>query len=433
MRSRRDIIALFGAVGVSTFAGCNTFGSTTVTPPSDQTAILRPKQGTANEQFGDAVALSEDGTTAIIGANATPDDTGVPKGAAYVFDFNDDWTQQTVLAPRNGNAGMDFGKALALSADGTTAVIGAREDNTPNEPSSGSAYVYRKENGSWIAAEKIIPTDGDLDDYFGDAVTIAADGSTIAVGAFGHEDSTGPNAGSVYIFTSEEGGWVQQAKLLPDDGHSQAFFGKSLALSAEGQTLVIGADRAEDMTGRAVGSAYVFSKSNTSWRQIKKLTPDRLDNIAKFGWSTALSADGTTALIGAPLDDEPGGVHSGSVYVYKTIEGSWKQVTKLTSTDSDEFDKFGWSVALTDSGKGALISAVEDAPSDGERTGAVYAYTVADNSWRQQTTLTAANGDLGDRFGGAVDIAGNGPKGIIGAIFDQNQAAETIGAAYVYE
>jgi hypothetical protein len=236
-----------------------------------QQAKIAPDDGDESDNFG-TVALSDDGTTALIGAYADADPNGEGEytgaGSAYVFTDDGGWSQQAKLAADDGDGDDEFGDAVALSSDGTTALIGASNDEDPNGSGddtftgAGSAYVFT-DDGGWSQQEKISADDGDAEDSFGDSVAISDDGTTAIIGARFDEDPNGHDADSAYVFEQSGSAWSQRAKLSADNGDSGDEFGGSVAVSGDGTTAIIGAWDDEDPNGEAdytgAGSAYVFS------------------------------------------------------------------------------------------------------------------------------------------------------------------------------
>lgn len=435
MHDRRQFLTVLGTAGVAAVAGCSRItggASDADSPPATQTAKLMAADGVPDAQFGDSVAMSADGTMGVVGANNHIDTNGVRTGAAYVFDANGgSWTQQTKLTPKNGTADDEFGRAVAVSDDLRTVIVGARKDSA-NGHNAGAAYVFDGSNGSWTQRTKITPDDGDSDDFFGDTVALSNDGTTAVIGAFGDENPNEKNAGTAYVFTMTGDGWTQQAKLVPDDGDARDFFGKSIALAADGTTVLIGADEDDEPNGRASGAVYVFTAEGERWTQQAKLTPQDGDSNDMFGWSVAVAADGTTAIIGAVLDEDPNGFHAGSAYVFTADDGSWSEQAKLAPDDGSTEEKFGWAVDLSAGGTIAVVSAVTD-NDNGPAAGSVFGFSRSEGSWSHETKLTADDGDAGDRFGGAVALSADGGHTLVGAIFETDQNGAKTGGAYVFE
>ena len=87
-----------------------------------------------------------------------------------------------------------------MSADGSRAIVTAGDDNTANGPDAGSAYLMSRDNGTWTQEAKLIPPDGDGSDRFGFSVAMSPDGSTAIIGAAGDDRPNGDRVGSAYVF-----------------------------------------------------------------------------------------------------------------------------------------------------------------------------------------------------------------------------------------
>ena len=151
-------------------------------------------------------------------------------------------------------AGYDyFGISVSISSDGNTAIVGAYFDDDKGS-GSGSAYIYTRSGGTWSQQAKLIASDGASGDYFGRSVSISSDGNTAIVGAYFDDNKRG----SAYIYTRSGGTWTQQAKLLASDGASYDYFGVSVSISSDGNTAIVGAYTDDNENGDSAGSAYIF-------------------------------------------------------------------------------------------------------------------------------------------------------------------------------
>ena len=339
------------------------------------------------------------------------------------------WTQQTKLVPDDGDEGDLFG-FTALSADGTTALIGARFDDNPNGESAGSAYVFNKDGGTWTQQTKLTSDDGGSHDSFGISVSLSGDGTTALIGAPGEEGPDGDNTGAVYVFTEDNETWTQQSKLTPEDGKSYDIFGNPVTLSVDSTIALIGAHRDDTPNGRNAGSVYVFTEDSGTWTQQSKLSPDDGDSRDRFGGSISLSDDGATALIGAMDDEDPNGNSAGSAYIFSKDGGTWTQQSKLIPDDGDSRDHFGYS-SLSADGSTAIIGAIRDSNQNGKHSGSAYVFTKESRSWTQQAKLIPDDGDSGDHFGFS-SLSADGSTAIIGATGDSNQNEYPSGSAYVF-
>ena len=321
--------------------------------------------GAAEDYFGVSVALS--GDTALVGAYG--DDVGANsnQGSAYVFTRSGTtWTQQGQLTASDGAADDLFGYSVALSGD--TALVGAWRDDVGANYDQGSAYVFTRSGTTWTPQGKLTASDGEAGDIFGNSVALSGD--TALVGA--EYDHVGANSdqGSVYVFTRSGTTWTQQGKLTASDGAAGDYFGISVALS--GDTALVGAYLDNVGANMWQGSAYVFTRSGTTWTQQGKLTASDGAAEDRFGISVALSGD--TALVGAYLDDVGANIYQGSAYVFTRSGATWTQQGKLTASDGAADELFGVSVAL--SGDTALVGADSDTVGANSDQGSAYFYDI---------------------------------------------------------
>jgi len=188
----------------------------------------------------------------------------------------------------------------------------------------------------------------------------------------------------------------------------------SVALSGDGRTALVGA-----FVGSSTGVAYVFNKKGNIWTE-QILTASDGFNGLYFGYSVALSNDGRTALIGAYGKNN----FAGAVYVFTYRDNTWTQQQELIASDAVAGDIFGWAVALSSDGRTALISAVFKNGS----TGAAYIFTYGQNTWTQQQELVASDGGPGDNFGVSLAVNNDGHLALVGAT-----GKNSSGAAYVFK
>ena len=367
----------------------------------DQLFKLLAKDGAMSDNFGLSVAIS--GDIAIVGARLD-DDNGGNSGSAYLFDTT---TGQQIakLLPNDGATGDQFGRSVAIS--GATAIVGAVYDDDSGG-FSGSAYLFDTTTGRQIA--KLLADDGAAEDFFGASVAIS--GATAIVGAW-LDDDNGTASGSAYLFDTTTG--QQIAKLLPNDGATNDFFGHSVAIS--GTTAIVGS-HADDDNGSSSGSAYLFDTA--TGQQIAKLLPE--DGAADdwFGFSVAIS--GTTAIVGAFLDDD-NGPESGSAYLFDTTTG--KQIAKLLPDDGAADDRFGFSVAIK--GATAMVGAYKD-DDNGDWSGSAYLFDTT--TGQQLAKLLPDDGAADDRFGFSVAI--KGATAMVGAYKDDDNG-DWSGSAYLFD
>lgn len=318
----------------------------------------------------------------------------------------------TKLRASDGAAGDRFGWSVAV--DGNTAVIGAPFDDDKGAD-SGAAYVFVHDGTSWNQQAKLTAPDGAALDYFGFSVAVKGDTALVGVP---FDDDKGTNSGSVRVFTRSGTTWTQQAKLLASDGEAHENLGESVSL--DGDTALLSAQRDDDK-GTWSGAAYVFVRSDTTWTQQAKLLAS--DGAAENFFGASVSLSGDTALIGAPYND-----NKGAAYAFVRTGDTWNEQAKLTASDGETGDGFGYSVALK--GDIALIGAIGD-DDKGLESGSAYAFKRAFGIWPPKAKLTASDGAAFDFFGTVVTLGGGGDQILIGAPYDDDKGTDS-GSAYEY-
>lgn len=252
---------------------------------------LRPNGQAASAAFGTSVSLSKDGKTAIFGGPGENNGTG----AAWIFQENALVLQERAKLVGTGAGGeAKQGSAVAISGDGNTALIGGPADTTG---AAGAVWVFTKQGRSWIQqGTKLFGTGAVGDARQGAAVALSFDGTTALVG--GPADNNG--IGAFWVWTRDgDGTWSQQGKkLVGGENLGAAQQGTSVALSDDGNTAVIGGPGDD---GNA-GAVWVFTRSGGQWSQLgnEPLTASNASSKAQQGFSVALSRDGNYLIFGGP-------------------------------------------------------------------------------------------------------------------------------------
>jgi hypothetical protein len=254
---------------------------------------------------GSSVALSGDGSTAIIGGPG--DNRGI--GATWVFTLSGGvWSQQGpklvgtgILPPFVPHQGQS-GQSVSLSTDGNTAIIGG-----PFDGFIGAAWVFTRSGGVWSQQAKLVGTDSVGFARQGWSVSLSSDGNTAILGGWGdsHNPALGgiSGTGAAWVFTRSGGVWSQQGSKLVGTGavgSDNPAQGLSVSLSADGNTAIIGGP-ADNNT---IGATWVFTRSGGVWsQQGPKLVGTGPIGAAEQGTSASLSGDGSTAIVGGPFDN----------------------------------------------------------------------------------------------------------------------------------
>jgi hypothetical protein len=192
-----------------------------------------------------AVAMSSDGTRIAIGARLH-DNNGSNSGHVRIFTWNGSAWTQTGADIDGEAAGDESGSSVAMSSDGTRIAIGA-QFNDGTASNAGHVRTYTWNSGSWTQTGADI--DGEAaDDQSGSSVAMSSDGTRIAVGAFGN-DGTATNAGQVRIYTWNSGSWTQTGADI-DGEATYDYSGYSVAMRANGSRVAIGAWGNRTYTGQ---------------------------------------------------------------------------------------------------------------------------------------------------------------------------------------
>ncbi|MDO8991509.1 MAG: IPT/TIG domain-containing protein, partial [Daejeonella sp.] len=219
-------------------------------------------------------------------------------------------TQQGNKLVGTNGIGSQQGAAVSISADGNTALVGGFTDNLI----MGAAWIFTRSNGTWSQqGTKLLPSNNvGTTPRFGKAVALSADGNTAIIG--GDTDNSG--VGAAWIFTRSGSTWTQQQKLTANDNSGVSLQGASVALSADGNTAMVGGN--SDNSG--IGAGWIFTRSNGVWsQQGSKLVGTGSVGTPGQGAAAALSADGNTVLLGGPSDDN--GI--GAIWVFVRNSGIW--------------------------------------------------------------------------------------------------------------
>jgi hypothetical protein len=277
-------------------------------------------------------------------------------------------------------------------------------------------------------------------DWFGSAIALSADGTTLAVGAKGESSSAmgvngdaandgAPFSGAVYVFAKAAGVWTQQAYLKASNTGVNDGFGGVLAISGDGTTLAVGAGgegsgnglEGDDLAPGA-GAVYVFKRTTSTWAQQAYLKASNMAVSSVFGRAVSMSTDGSTLAVGASGVN----TNTGAVYVFTRAGVAWTEQIILTASNAEIGDLFGIAVALSGDGNTLAVGAMgedggdpvingDQANNGADQAGAVYVFTRLNAAWTQQAYLKASNAQTWDLFGTAVALSGDGNTLAVGA------------------
>jgi len=342
--------------------------------------------------------------------------------STFTLSFQPRWdttTQQAKLIASDYQASDNFGWSVAISGD--TVVVGATLEDPNNITDAGSVYIFTRSGTTWTQQAKIQASDAQASDQFGESVAI--DGDTVVVSAQYEDPGNITTAGSAYIFTRSGTTWTQQAKLVASDYQTNDYFGVKVAIS--GDTVVVGAN-AEDTVATNAGAAYVFTRSGTTWTQQQKIQASDAQASSVFGTSVAI--DGNTVVVGASLNDPSSIIDAGAAYVFTRSGTTWTQQQKIQASDAQASDNFGQSVGI--SGNTVVVGAYAEDPNNISGAGSVYIFTRSGTTWTQQAKLIASDAQASDLFGQSVAIEGD--TVVVGAYNEDPNNITDAGSAYVF-
>jgi hypothetical protein len=316
---------------------------------------------------------------------------------------------------QNGSTSWaEFGVSVAAVSE-TIFVAASPMRNGKRGP--GTVHVFQHRSAGWVRAEVLLVPEATVEDLFG--VSMAADGDTLVVGAQ-FADARGEDSGQAYVFERGNERWHQAAVLSASDAAAGDQFGLTVSVSAE--TIVVGARLADGRAANA-GAAYVFTRHNGSWQQVRKLIASDAAAGDIFG---RVSIDKDAMVVTADLNDDRGH-NAGKAYAFQIRGGAWVEVAQITASDGTAGDEFGVSLALKD---GAAVFGAVGANGRGDDSGAAYVFERRDSGWAQMARLTASDGATGHWFGFSV-AAGNDTI-VVGAP-NHSGDGKRAGAAYVFE
>ena len=242
------------------------------------------------------------------------------------------------------------------------------------------------------------------------------------------EDGTGTNLGAVYVLESNSGSWSEAQKLTASDAEDGDVFGFSVDI--DGDFMVVGS-RLEDGAGTDRGAAYVFEKQSGVWTQVQKITASDAEDNDQFGYSVAI--DGDFIMVGAPTEDGTE-TSMGATYVFENQSGVWVQVQKLSlGVEASSYDQFGFAVSI-DSDFAVISARLKDSTIEGDFTssnkGAAYIFENQSGVWTQVDTLVPSDINDEDQFGYSVSISNDF---VVVGSWLANAPGTDSGAAYVFE
>jgi trimeric autotransporter adhesin len=245
-------------------------------------------------------------------------------------------------------------------------------------------------------------------------------------------------------------------------------FGYAIALSADGNTLAVGAPQEDsgsvtdetDNSASNAGAVYIFTRTGQAWSQQAYLKAQNVGAGDVFGAAVALAADGNTLVVTAPGEDSAtvgvdtvpneNGLDSGAGYIFTRSGTTWTQQAYVKASNTGSGDHFGQAAAISASGDVVAITAdLESSNAVGvggdqannltANSGAAYVFARTGTTWSQDAYVKASNTERDDEFGYAVALSADGAMLIVGASGEDSGSTDqtdnsvaSAGAAYAY-
>ncbi len=316
-----------------------------------QTAKLTASDGAPGDALGSSVAIS--GDTIVAGA---PDKTvggNADQGALYVFvKPSGGWagaTQTAELTAADGAAADLFGRSVAIA--GNTIVAGSDPHPVAGVQAAGAVYVFQQPAGGWASGTQtaeLTASGGAPNVHLGSQVAISADGATIAAGAFGYSTNPALTAfqGAVFVYEKPASGWAngtQSALLTASDAGASATLGNTVAISADGDTIVGGAPgyQVQGASVSGEGALYVFVKPGGGWADTTQETAQltATDTVSGSFLGDAVAITGATIYGLAP--------GSSSLYEFAEPPSGWATTSEPATapTPAQAADRTAYPIA----------------------------------------------------------------------------------------
>lgn len=401
-----------------------------------QTQILQSDNPRVGDQFGASLALDRDGKTLLVATVSEDNNVGpIPSRTVHVFAQTPiGWNRQAKLLSLNDDSKVGFASKVTVSADGNTALIAAPNETrdgkpcTPNlsrEPldCSGAIYMFVRSGSAWVRQARFTTV---IDEPLGlgGSIALSADGNTAVVGQRRMEYDT-PN--QAYIFVRSGDVWRKQVTLSATTTEEVVFFGATVALSADGNTAIIGEDGYGNYTARR-GALFVFTRTGESWTQQERL-------VAEYPiGSISVSADGNVVLGRAFLWSK------GASYIFTRRGTAWTEPTQITTPTRKDDDYNEGSAVLSPNGKTAYLTGAHYFAPDDPGV-AIYIFTPNGDTWETKSKLVVPEDRQNFPHSAWLRLSGDGntllfsggrrtPDGLI-YIFRRNGAGWTRGKDFV--
>lgn len=316
------------------------------------------------------------------------------------------------LFASDASADARFGRQVALAND---VLFVSAEESAIQAPRGGVVYLFHRQNGQWVEAAQLLPSDPTGNAHFGQCLAFSVSGSAehLAIAAPSHNGPGESGQGQIYVFEKTGSEWTEIHRIVGSDSNESDFLGWALGIS--GASIVAGAPFKEGF-----GAAYVFEFNGVSWTETTRLFSDAFSD--RFGWSVEIEGD--WLFVGDRGDDERA-LDAGAVHVYRRSGSTWTFSQKLMISDAIGEELLGSAIdAQLDTLIVGADSGIAGSP------GKAYVFRLEGDVWIESQILTGSGTPHQDAFGSAVSIRGE--TAVIGA-FGNDERSPAGGAAHLFD
>lgn len=287
---------------------------------------------------------------------------------------------------------------------------------------------------STVNQVKIQGTDTLVDHNFGQSVSVDNTGNTIVVGAPNITLNSNNSCGCIYVFTRVANNWVQEAQLLPSDTHADMFFGDEVKISADGLTIVASSSQSGLGAYASNGAVYVFRKNAGVWTEQSKITSvEETINPNTFGVSVAISSDGNKIVIGSPTATSINSSYPGKIYYYEYTGGLWQFIGAYECSDPVNGAMFGAKLAASSDLSKIVVSAPNASVAPVLDSGAVYVFELSGGGYNQTAVLNPTLITQYETIGNSLDISDDGTTIAVGNENYSGGSAGVGGATFIFK
>ena len=328
---------------------------------------------------GSFVTPASVGSSVVVGMSAAGDlavgDNTYGGGSLVsVYTYgNVNWTLQQSMTGSNSAGAYVSVTSIAFCKDGTTLVVGMASADA----NRGAVWIYFKNGGVWTEQIRLTPSGvGGSSTAMGTSVACSDDGNTVSAG--GILDSS--QKGAVFVFVRTAGPtWVQQAKIVPTIA-GNVRIGRSTALSADGNRMVIGSEGLDGL--------WVYTRSGGIWTLEQKMpTVTGATLPGAIGYAVSMSSAGDRIIAGDPYEDP--NANAGGCWIFVRSGTTWTQESGRIRAVGIGATYNGWSVTMNNAGDKVMFGAL--------LSGGVSVYSRSGTVWsHDRSKQTASSSSLGE-------------------------------------